>query len=176
MIIHCTKKLAARLPFVSSEPLTEACLLGSWHGNLYTIDRRNCVMFCHDLTRFTLFAPGLIKRDFANLDFWFRDLFANTMLKLGYEIALIEKALSLVDNLRFDTACDRSVQGTLRSAKVQDLDGWLMRVPDVMQLPMYSVSASLSYRPVRIKGMRASECLWPEQAMHEHIRQISRDA
>lgn len=58
MIIHCTKKLAAKLPAVSLEPLMETSPLGSWHANLYTIDRRNCLLFCHDDTRYTVFLPG----------------------------------------------------------------------------------------------------------------------
>lgn len=165
MIIHCTQKLSAKLQNVSHERLEDNNPLGDWHANLYIIDRRQCVMFCHDKTRFVLFMPGLKKTDFANLDFWFKDLFANTMLKLGYEVELIEKALSHVDDLRFDTVCDRSVQGSMRTAKLQDLDGILMDVPDVMDLPMYSVSARLNERPVTTKGMKASECLWPMKAM-----------
>ena len=69
MIIHCTRKLAAKLPDVSAEALAETNALGSWHANLYLIDRRNCLMFCHDQTRFVLFVPGLKKQDFGNLDF-----------------------------------------------------------------------------------------------------------
>ena len=91
MIVHCTQKLAAKLQNVSKQALTDSNPLGSWHANLYVIDRRNCIMFCHDQTRFILFMAGLKKADFANLDFWFQDLFANTMLKLGYDTALIEK-------------------------------------------------------------------------------------
>jgi len=55
MIIHCTHKLAAKLPGVSSAQLGEASPLGSWHANLYVIDRHNCVMFCHDQTRHVLY-------------------------------------------------------------------------------------------------------------------------
>ncbi len=84
MIIHSTTKLAAKLPKASSTHLVENNLLGSWHASLYLIDRRNCVMFCHDRTRFVLFVSGLKKADFANLDFWFQDIFTNTMLKLDY--------------------------------------------------------------------------------------------
>ena len=169
MIVHCTQKLAAKLQNVSHERLTDKNLLGDWHANLYVIDRRQCVMFCHDKTRFVLFVPGLKKQDFANLDFWFKDLFANTMLKLGYEPVLIEKTFPYLDDLRFDTVCDRSVQGSMRTAKLQDLDGILMDVPDVMDLPMYSVSARLNQRPVTTKGMKTSECLWPVKAMRELI-------
>jgi len=128
MIIHRIQKLAAKLENVSRERLEDNNPLGEWHANLYVIDRRQRVMFCHDKTRFVLFVPGLMKKDFANLDFWFKDLFANTMLKLGYEPELLEKALAQVDALRFDTVCDRSVQVSMRTAKLQDLDGMLMDV------------------------------------------------
>ncbi len=139
MIIHCTQKLAAKLPNVSKQALSETNPLGSWHANLYVIDRRNCIMFCHDQTRFTLFMAGLKKADFANLDFWFQDLYANTMLKLGYDTALIEKVMTLVDPLQFDTVCDRSVQGTMRVSR-QELDGYLRGISDVLDLPVYSAS------------------------------------
>ena len=169
MIIHCTKKLAAKLKNVSQEKRVDNNPLGDWHANLYVIDRRQCVMFCHDQTRFVLFKPGFKQIDFANLDFWFNDLFANTMLKMRYEPEIIEKALYYVDELRFDTECDRSVEGSMRVAESQDLYGILMDVPNVMDLPMYSVSVRLNERPVTTKGMKKRECLWPMKAMHELI-------
>jgi len=43
--------------------------------NLYTIDHRNCLLFCHDETRYTLFLSGLRKLDFAELDRWFKEAF-----------------------------------------------------------------------------------------------------
>ena len=158
MIIHCTHKLAAKLPGVSSGLLAETNPLGRWHANLYVIDRRNCIMFCHDRTRFALFMVGLKK---ANLDSWFQDVFANTMLQMNYAPVLIEKALGMIGPLQFDASCDRSVQGTMRIAR-QDLEGMLYRVANVTELPIYSTSAWLNHRPVRTKGMKESEFLWPE--------------
>ena len=171
MIIHTTKKLATKLPQVSKNALTEANPLGSWHANLYVIYRRNCVMFCHDRTRFVLFMVGLKKVDLANLDFWFQDVFANTMFQMNYPSALIEKAMGYIDPLQFDTRCDRSVQGTMRIAR-QDLDGMLYRVADVAELPIYSTSAWLNHRPVRTKGMKESECLWPDREMKAWIERL----
>jgi len=172
MIIHCTKKLAARLSNVSPEPLADDNPLGSWHAHFYTIDRRNCLMFCHDKTRFTLFMAGLKKPDFERLEHWFLDYFANTLLTLGYEHELIMKATDLVRELRFDTHCDRSVQGTLNIVRTYDLEGYLWQVPDVMDLLPYTTSARLCGRPVRIKGMRARECLFPDRAMKQFLMAI----
>ena len=172
MIIHCTKKLAAKLPEVSETPLQEANPLGSWHANLYTIDRRNCVMFCHDKTRFVLFMAGLKKDDFANLDYWFEDLFANTLLKLDYDTDLIEKALALLTPLQFDTFCDRSVQGSMRTVRMQVLEVALHRAADVMDLMPYSTSAKLNDRPVTVKGMKGSDCLWPVRDMRTWLEAV----
>lgn len=172
MIVHCTKKLADKLGNVGKVALRETNPLGGWHANLYIIDHRQCVMFCHDLTRFVLFVAGIKKQDFENLDFWFNDLFANTMMKLHYEPELIEKALASVDTLQFDQVCDRSVQGSMRTARQQDLEGILYGFPNIMELPMYSVSARLNKRPVTTKGMKESECLWPDKAMKELIQKL----
>jgi len=171
MIIHCTKKLAAKLPEVSHQPLVESNPLGSWHANLYTIDRRNCVMFCHDQTRFVLFMAGLKKEHFANLDFWFQDLFANTLLKLGYDFDLIEKSLAILTPTRFDTSCDRSVQGSMRTVRMMELDALLYHQGgNVMDLLPYSTSAKLNERPVTVKGMKSSQCLWPVKDMETWLK------
>ncbi len=61
------------------------------------------------------------------------------MLKLGYNTALIEKVMTLIDPLQFDTVCDRSVQGTMRVSR-QELDGYLRGISDVLDLPVYSAS------------------------------------
>lgn len=79
----------------------------------------------------------------------------------------------LQDNNVFDSVCDRSVQGTMRIAKTMDLEGILWDFPNVMELPIYSVSAQLCHRPVRIKGMKESECLWPDRDMKAFIAGIA---
>ena len=67
MIIHATRKLAQRLPDVSIEPLKETSPLGSWHADRLTIDRRQCVLFCHDETRAALLPQVYVSR---NLPRW----------------------------------------------------------------------------------------------------------
>jgi len=174
MIIHSTKKLAQKIPTVSKESLNDINPLGSWHVNFYVIARRNCVMFCHDKTRFCLFIPALKKADLENLDFWFRDVFANTMLKLNYDAKILEKALSFVTPLEFDTSCDRSVQGTMRVAH-DDLHSILINTPnlnDLRDAPFYSISAQLNDRPVTTKGMKYNECLWPIRDMKKFIEAL----
>jgi hypothetical protein len=67
VIIHCTRRLAPKLHELSAKPLCEPLPLQSWHAHLYRADRRQCLLFCHDGTRFALFLPGVRKPHFADL-------------------------------------------------------------------------------------------------------------
>lgn len=168
MILHCSQKLAAKLPSVSPTPLDEASPLGSWHGHLFTLDRRQCVMFCHDATRYVLFLPGLRKADFAELGGkWFRPLYLATLAMFGCPDTQIKKAELALGPMRFDTATDRSVQGSLRVAK-QDLEAWLYRAANVMDLDPLAMSCRLNERPTTVYG----KFLWPEKAMLEAVAGI----
>lgn len=168
MIVHCSQKLAAHLPGVSDRPLDEDSRLGSWHAHLFHLDRRQCVMFCHDATRYVLFASALRKPDFADLDKrCFRPLFTATLSILGCSDAEVKKAQLALGPLRYDRATDRSVQASLRVAK-QDLEAWLWRVPNVMDLDPLAVSCWLNERPATIHG----RTVWPEDAMRKAVAEL----
>ena len=110
MLLHCTQKLTAKLPEVSAKPLIEVSPLGSWHANLYTIDRRQCLLFCHDASRYVLFLPGLVKADFANLDRLHRDQFLASLVALGVKQSRTCSALPWpLGPVRYDCVTDRSV-------------------------------------------------------------------
>lgn len=102
MILHCTQKLATRIPSSTDLPHPEperagqSGPLSSWHGHLLTFDRRQCVLFCHDATRYVLFVPGLRAPQFAELGRWHRELFLATLATQGLRdnrLARVELAL-----------------------------------------------------------------------------------
>ncbi|WNB75368.1 DUF6933 domain-containing protein [Methylomonas koyamae] len=175
--IHATKKLYAKLPAPISAPqsettpLTPTLSLGEreqnplsgWHANLLILQRRNCLLLVHDATRFPLFVKGLLKADFANFDHLFADALMNTLLKLGASQSQLDTAAALLAPCRFDTACDRSVQGTMNQM-AGDLEHRLWfdnaRLDD---LSSYATGAWLSDRPCTVKGQK--DCIWPNRAM-----------
>ncbi len=173
--VHSTKKLLAKLPLDDSGRLlskhrggeaandSPETWLSGWHANLVTLQRRQCVLFAHDATRFPVFIPCLTKRDFAELDSWFGDVFMNTLLKLGATNQQMNAASSALGPLVFDSDCNRSVQGSMNQM-VQDLDHSLWyNNAKVEDLPIYSTSASLAHRPCGVKG--AKDWVWPDKAM-----------
>jgi hypothetical protein len=160
LILHCSHKLAAKLTDVSTTPLDEASPLGSWHGHLFTLDRRQCVLFMHDATRYTLFLPGLRKAQFAELADWFRMLYLATLAGFGCSDTQRKKVELVLGRVRYDTATNSSVLSSLRVAK-QDLEAMAYRLPNVMSLDPLAASCQLSDRPATIHG----KWVRPEKAM-----------
>jgi len=164
MIIHCTQKLAKKLSEVSPGPLTETSPLGSWTANLYTIDRRQCVLFCHDETRYVLFQPGLRKETFEELGALHRPLFLDSLAAQGVAQAQLKNVALALGPVRFDSATDRSVLASMNIAR-SDMDGALVRVANVMELDPIAVALYLNHRPAKVRGA----WLWPEKAMMERV-------
>ncbi len=150
MILHCTQKMAGKLEDVSTTPLAETSPLGSWHANLLTIDRRLCVIFCHDATRYCLFLPGLRKVHFASLGRMHREFFLATLATLGVKGVTLHRLAMSMGPARLDRATDRSVLGSMRVAGY-DL-GCLLPETNVMDCDPLALSLRLNDRPARVKG------------------------
>jgi len=167
MILHCTRKLAARLREVSSSRLDETGPLGSWHANLYAIDRRQCLLLCHDATRYCLFLPGLRAEHLKELGRWHRDLFLAALATAGAKEAVLKNVELAFGPPRFDTATDRSVLSSMTIAR-WDLEGLLMRVGNVLDLDPVLASRHLNERP----AMAGRELHWPEREMLERVARL----
>lgn len=169
MIIHCTKKLASKLPAnpsaMAGVPLPETSPLGSWHANLYTIDRHNVLLFCHDDTRYTIFLPGLRKPHFAELGRWFREVFTASLAYMGLPDVQVRKAELALGPVVFDTHTDRSVLGTLNQMRFM-LDSQVETVENVMLLNPLAVTRQLCDTPVSVRG---GKFWWPDKAMAERV-------
>jgi len=178
--LHCTRKLLAKLPLQDNGRLqaktsspwaandTPATRLSDWHANLIRLERRQCVLFVHDTTRFPVFVPALKKPDFAELDYWFADTFMNALLKTGADDKIMTAAHLALGPLVCDNNCNRSVQGTMNQM-AQDLEArlWYDNT-GVEDLLPYSTSAWLADRPCTAKGVKGA--LWPIKAMHGLLR------
>lgn len=169
--IHSTKKLLAKLPLNAqghlpdddADHIDETSPLSGWHATLFTLQRRNCILFVHDQTRFPVFIKALLKPDFANLTWHFEDALMNTLLKLGASNTQMETAAKALHPLQIDTACDRSVQGTMTQ-----MAGEIEHIIWNADVALDDVSANgvgvrMADRPTKIKGTK--DHIWPEKEM-----------
>jgi hypothetical protein len=125
-------------------------------------------MFMHDDSRYALFLPGLRKEHFAVLGArWFRELYTATLAVLGCPDRQIRKVELALGPVRYDTATDRSVLGSLRVAK-HDLEAWVYGVSNVMELDPLTAAAWLNKRPVTVYG----KLLWPGDEMRARVEAL----
>lgn len=160
MLLHCTQKLTAKLPEVSLHPLSANSFMGSWHANLVQIDRRQCVIFCHDATRYMLFVPGLKKNHFADLGRVHRDLFLMSLTAHGVTDAKVMRAGMALGPAAFDSTTERSVLGSMNIA-LGDLGGYLSQYPHLLEIDLAATALYLNDRPVSVRGVYH----WPVQEM-----------
>jgi len=167
MLLHCTKRLATKLPkelFTGSDRddfEARDSGLGEWHGHLLILDRRQCVLFCHDVTRYVLFFPGLRAPQFADIGRWHRELFLATLAVEKVSSHRLRLLDATCGNLRVDTETDRSVLGSLRVAADELQYGFLPRVANVLDLNPVATSCQLNERPCMV----GKTLIWPVQAM-----------
>ncbi len=170
MIIHATRKLAARLPDVSPDALQEDSPLGSWHADRLIIDRRQCVLFCHDESRAALFVAGLRKEQFQDLGGQcFRPLLTATLVAMGCPARQVAQAELALGRIRFDAATDRSVLGSMRIVVDHELHTFISRVPNVLALDPVKVALDLCDRPTTVRG----KWIRPDRLLLELVAMIS---
>ena len=167
MIIHSTKALAAKLSPVSPTPLADTNPLGSWHAHLHVIDRRQCVMFCHDTTRFILFESGLQKEQFHNLGQLHKQLYLATLISMGVSEAKLKRVELAMGQAQFDTATDRSVLGTLNQSR-SDFDHFVEDYNNILEVDAVIAARWLNHRPMIARG----KLIWPDESMLELINSL----
>ena len=167
MIFHCTKTLAAKLPVVSEAPLTDVNPIGSWHAHLHLIDRRQCVMFCHDTTRFILFQAGLRKEQFSNMGQLHKDLFKFALISMGVTDSGIKRVELAAGPTQFDTATDRSALGTLNQSRSK-FDHFIFDYRNILEVDSVIAARWLNETPMGARGV----LIWPEKSMLELVGKL----
>jgi len=167
MLFHCSKALAAKLQEVSSVPIAVTNPLGSWHAHLHVIDRRQCVMFCHDTTRFVLFEAGLKKEQFHNLGLLHKQLYLAVLVSMGISEASLKRVEFAMGAAQFDTATDRSVLGTMNRARFE-FDFFLDDYNNILEVDSIIAARWLNHRPLTARG----KWILADESMLELIRTL----
>jgi hypothetical protein len=160
MTFHCTKALAAKLPSVSATPLTDTNPLDSWHAHLHVIDRRQCVMFCHDSTRFVLFASALKKEQFHHLGQLHKQLYLAALIAMEVPAATLKRVELAMGPTSFDTKTDRSVLGTMNQSRFE-FDFFLDDYNHILEVDPLIAAKWFNHRPLSIRG----KYIWADREM-----------
>ena len=169
MILHCTKKLAPKLLAIQNEPQQETSPMGSWHANLYTYDRRQCVLFTHDETRYSIFIPGLVISQFKHFEECFKSMFLASLSIMGVPDNQLTRVELAMGKMILDTNTDRSVLGSMTNLK-QMIQARVNDVPNVMDLNILEVNHWLTEIPMKSKAH--PDYGWPQEDMKALIDRL----
>lgn len=167
MIFHCTKALAAKLPPVSPTQLTDTNPLGCWHVHLHIIDRRQCIMFCHDATRFILFESGLKKEQFHNLGQLHKQLYFAVLISMGVPESSLKRVELAMGPAQFDAITDRSVLGTLNQTR-SNFEHFISDYNNILEVDPIIAARWLNHRPLTARG----KWLWADKSMLELVSSL----
>jgi hypothetical protein len=113
MILQSTKKLQTWLKQTPVPLPEEADPMQCWHANLFKIERANCLLFTHNLSRYSIFSYGVTKRDIPGL---YEQLHLRTTHHLrcaGLNDAAIARLLGSPQETIVTSTSDRKVMGTM---------------------------------------------------------------
>lgn len=127
-------------------------------------DRVQCVLSCHDETRYCLFLPGMRARQFAELGRWHREVFCASLATEGIADSIIARVDAALGAARFDAKTDRSVLASMNIA-LGDLVPRVQEAAHVLEVDALRVSLELNRRPTRAHG----KWLRPGRAMGERV-------
>jgi hypothetical protein len=120
--IKCTKKLLEEMDAQpDSREAEDEGILGDWYANLLRFERKKCLLFVNEKTRFCFLMVDLKRVHIKNLAVVFRDGLFGALLSEGYQAPMIELILSEYDTLSYGKATDRAVLGSMTEyAKTYD--------------------------------------------------------
>lgn len=115
-LIRCTSKLLSELddaPVDTSRSGTSA--IGDWYAQIFTANRRKCVIFLHEPTLFVCLAIGVVKSDYRKIGQFFRNALAQTLQSEQFSEEEAALVLGLHADLGVGKGHDRSVLGSLNN-------------------------------------------------------------
>ena len=112
LTLQCTQKLLAQMSIELSH-LKDADPVALWHANLLQIDRRKCLLFMNDKTRYNFLVAGVKKPDYKHIGEIFLDALFRCMLNDGIGQKGVERVLDTCSNYCITKFSDRSVLGTM---------------------------------------------------------------
>ena len=115
--IRCTSKLLAGIDDSSLADSTGSTPspLGDWYGNIFTIDRRKCIIFINESTLFVCLTIGVTKSDYRHIVPFFVDALAQTLRNEGFTESQVALVLSLHSDLTVGRTQNRSTIASLNN-------------------------------------------------------------
>lgn len=152
--IQCTQKLLKQIGREYTEAIIPTLPLGCWHANLLILDRRKCVLFTNDQTKYSFLVPGLRKPHFKMLEEIFSQALFKCLLNEGLSQEEVEKVLDEIREIAITRTGDRSVLGTMNEI-ARDIE-WRVSEYGLMDTDISKLNIDINRVPYKPLGFMYS--------------------
>lgn len=115
-LIRCTAKLIKEMGLKSSdlvENQPKSPVLGQWHANLISINRRKSVLFVNDRVLVNFIVPDVPRAQIKKLDVMFRGTFQCILSDEGFAPGVVTKIMGEYSKIGFAKSNSRNVLGSM---------------------------------------------------------------
>ncbi|UCN00159.1 hypothetical protein LCX93_11630 [Sulfurimonas sp. SWIR-19] len=157
MILQSTKKLQE---FVGVKPTEiEIDTLSSWHGNIFNIGRRKCLLITHTATLYSAFFYGVTKKDLPLFLEMMRDRVMELMRQDNFTLQELSIMREGFIDINYTKTSSRSVLGSMNDMKNM-LDWYDMSEDEI------SLAKRINKTPYKIGGY-----IYPKEALRALLKE-----
>jgi hypothetical protein len=167
------QKLLSPVELQSGNELATS-FLGDWNAHLFTVDRRNCLVLVNNKTYYSVFIPGILKKDLRDFSGLFltnllRQLTHDQVIGTGEE-ALIREQYG--NALLARTNNDRKTLGTMNDFIYQfkyHFSGQTIERDDLA-----AINHLINDSPTKSRGPGKNKVGWPIRDMKALVSQLGK--
>ncbi len=118
-IIRCTQKLLKLIDIQVNEYINMDNKLNEWYANLIWIERRKCLLFCHENTLFSFLVVDVRRHDLKNIETLFQNNFQKALKNLQIPDFIIGKLLSRLEGFIVCRTKNKQLLGSMNDYAYQ---------------------------------------------------------
>ncbi len=113
MTIQATKKLQDFMGIKEQEVPNSEDDMSLWHGNIFMIGRRKCLLLTHNQSYYSVFIYGVTKKQMKELPVMVKKFLQELLLSDDFTLAQIVKMSKSVESITYAKTSDRKVLGVM---------------------------------------------------------------
>ncbi len=168
LIIRCTAKLRKEMGIKDSNLYCGEevpGMLGSWHANLISINRRKCILFANDMTLFNFIVPDVRRKEIRDLENLFFHFFHPVVAQEGFSQSQREALASEYTEVVYGPTCSRSVLGSMNDMAFH-YEYWIASTSGLHSAEVPGIISKMNHIP-----MGALQGAYPIDALRQLVDQ-----
>jgi len=113
MTIQATKKLQDFLGIKENDVPCDEDVMNLWHGNIFMIGRKKCLLLTHNESYYSVFVYGVTKKQIKELPIIVKNFLQELLRSDGFTLEQIVKMSESVESIAYTKTSDKKVLGVM---------------------------------------------------------------